>query len=260
MKPVGTYVMVPDSLVTSRLSISEKIVWIALAHFANETGECWPSIATVAKYAGVSDRTVQRAMTSLVKKSWVTNSHRSDVKSTIYRIKIPHGCQNVTGDTLSPPPVTECHPPGDTLSPELISIELDPFEPVKSSPHSKDSIDLQGVQDAWTSICVPAGLHAVRDWSVWNDRIKTAWRRIADSKDAAWSSLSPLERFKDLFTHASKTPFLTGGNDRKWKADLEFVLRPLSVDRIMSGFYDDKQSTIQRGLTDVHAWDDVKGW
>lgn len=137
MKPVGTYVMVPDSLVTSKLSVAEKIVWIALAHFANEAGECWPSISTIAKFAGVSDRTVQRAMTTLVKKSWVTTSHPTTVKSTVYRIKMPYGCQNVTGVTLSPIGVSECHPPGVTLSPELISIELDSKETTKSESQPK---------------------------------------------------------------------------------------------------------------------------
>lgn len=134
----------------------------------------------------------------------------------------------------------------------------------KSSPQPEtDPIDVQGVQDAWTSICVPAGLHGVRDWSAWNDRIRTAWKRIAASKDPAWAILTPLDRFKDLFTHASKVGFLTGGNDRKWKADLEFVLRPLSVDRIMTGFYEDRPKekyNPNKSATDVHMWDNVKGW
>jgi len=112
---------------------------------------------------------------------------------------------------------------------------------LKSSllPKPLDSTNYQGFEDAWISICVSAGLHGVRDWSTWHERIKGAWNRIAASKDSSWSVLSPLERICDLFTHAAKIPFLAGDNSRKWKADLEFVLRPLSIDRIMGGYYCD---------------------
>lgn len=121
------------------------------------------------------------------------------------------------------------------------SISTQHQKDLKSSPLPKslDPTNYQGFQDAWTSICVSAGLHGVRDWSTWYERIRGAWNRIAVSKDPSWSALSPLERIRDLFTHAARLPFLAGDNSRKWKADLEFVLRPLSIDRIMGGYYRD---------------------
>ena len=157
-------------------------------------------------------------------------------------------------DTLTDKPTMTVETPPDTLRDTLTDTltgqqnkngvtrrVLQEVKDLKSSPlpKSSDQTNFQGFQDAWTSICVSAGLHGVRDWTTWHERIRRAWNRIAASKDSSWSALSPLERICDLFTHAAKIPFLAGDNSRKWKADLEFVLRPLSIDRIMGGYYCD---------------------
>lgn len=56
-----------------RLSLSEKGVYTALCTFASVQGRsCFPSIAAIAKRAGCSERTVQRALTRLCEVGYIT--------------------------------------------------------------------------------------------------------------------------------------------------------------------------------------------
>lgn len=43
-----------------------KLVALALADFANEAGECWPSVATIAKLCGIDQRRVRRLLNQLI--------------------------------------------------------------------------------------------------------------------------------------------------------------------------------------------------
>src|SRR5664280_119594 len=132
MKLQGTYVMVPDALIQADLSLAEKMVYVALLHFAGDDGTCWPSVHSIAQFCHVDDRTVQRSILGLQEKKWITDKHRSHVKSCFYQLSIPHIRHSATGDILPPmsnhplkqtnmtkgdnvPPtrVTFCHPGGD---------------------------------------------------------------------------------------------------------------------------------------------------
>ncbi|OKI43030.1 hypothetical protein A6A27_39060 [Micromonospora sp. CB01531] len=53
-------------LATRDLGKNERAVAIAIAAHANHEGNAWPSVATIAEYAGCSERTVQRCLAKLV--------------------------------------------------------------------------------------------------------------------------------------------------------------------------------------------------
>lgn len=107
----------------------------------------------------------------------------------------------------------------------------DPDEP------DQDPVPYQDLVDLWRSVCVPAGMHNVRDVDRLKAKMKAAWYRMEQSKDPELVTLDTLGRFKALLTKAAGSAFLCGHNDRQWAADMEFVLRPLSVERIMDGYY-----------------------
>lgn len=95
---------------------TEKLVLLALADNANDAGECWPSISTIARKCSLSERSVIRAIGSLEKASYIMRRRRQDT-SNLYRI-------NFVGDKLSPTisdreshtGVTESHQGGDRES------------------------------------------------------------------------------------------------------------------------------------------------
>lgn len=53
-----------------------KLILLILANKANEEGECWPSMATIAREASLSRRQVIRCLAKLKKLGLVTHEHR----------------------------------------------------------------------------------------------------------------------------------------------------------------------------------------
>ena len=47
------------------LPTPEKMVLLILCDHANDDGVCWPSVATMGRKSGLSERTIQRALKSL---------------------------------------------------------------------------------------------------------------------------------------------------------------------------------------------------
>lgn len=102
----------------SRASGTEKVVLLGIANHDGDGG-AWPSIATLAGYANVSERTVQRAIESLVHLGELavdvnrggSLDTRSDRRPNRYRILVSHGVTPVSpriGDG-----VTSTTPRGD---------------------------------------------------------------------------------------------------------------------------------------------------
>lgn len=98
---------------------TEKMVLLCLCDHANDDGECWPSVARMARKCSVSERTVQRAIQGLKDRS-ILDWH--DVPGRSHKFTIDPR-RIVTPDTVSPPtmttePPTQCHPTPDTVSPK----------------------------------------------------------------------------------------------------------------------------------------------
>lgn len=103
---------------------TDKLVMLALADCANDEGHCWPSIATIARKSGASERSVQRAIRRAEEAGLL---HREEVigKGCKYNID-PRHC--VTPVKVSP--MSQCHPTPDTVSPK-------PSRTIKSSSVAK---------------------------------------------------------------------------------------------------------------------------
>lgn len=53
-----------------------------------------------------------------------------------------------------------------------------------------------------------------------------------------------LDDVKEVFTKAEESDFLTGRNDRGWKADIDFILREDKFINILEGKYDSKRKSV----------------
>ncbi len=58
------------------LTSKEKLVAQYFVYKSNKTGECYPSVETIARHCGVSERTVQRATKKLQEKDYITIEKR----------------------------------------------------------------------------------------------------------------------------------------------------------------------------------------
>ena len=65
-----------DSIYTSELSHRARTVYMYLKDRANNKGQCWPGIKTIAVDLDLSTSTVRRALDDLSKAGLVSKTHR----------------------------------------------------------------------------------------------------------------------------------------------------------------------------------------
>lgn len=82
---------------TPDLKPTDRLVLLALAHYADNTGQCFPSEKQIAHRAGISERTVKRAIWTLENRCLIVVAKRGNGRGrhSAYRIL-------GKGDTLSP--------------------------------------------------------------------------------------------------------------------------------------------------------------
>ena len=104
-----------------------KAVLYKIADNADDAGECWPSVQTLARGTEWSERTVQRKVRWLERNGYLIRLFRAG-RSTLYRIPLETLETRSLfkgGDTVSP--LTECHPRqpdgGDCVSPRTQRIK-----------------------------------------------------------------------------------------------------------------------------------------
>jgi hypothetical protein len=134
-----------------RLPPSLKLVLMALADAADDAGQCWPSLRTLAAKCCVSERTVQRVMKDFERMGLllVTRRFTADGRQTsnAYRLDLqkhpdklspsPAGCRG-EGDTGVTGGVTQlCHPRGD----KAMSPLEPPDEPKREPPPQPGAVD-----------------------------------------------------------------------------------------------------------------------
>jgi len=94
-----------------------KFVLLALADYASDTGESiYPSIETMTRKTGLSDRSVQRALDALENLGMIEDNGFSKWHTKSYSINVKE-LMSYMGDPESPHEVTQSHVGGDPESP-----------------------------------------------------------------------------------------------------------------------------------------------
>lgn len=92
----------------SALPSTQKFVLVALCDSANDQGECYPSVASLAQKCSLGERTVQDALHALEAMNYVRREFRKG-RSTVYWIDAtpaaaaPQGCSSRTPAAAAPP-------------------------------------------------------------------------------------------------------------------------------------------------------------
>ncbi|MDR2896560.1 MAG: helix-turn-helix domain-containing protein, partial [Propionibacteriaceae bacterium] len=130
-----------------RLTPQEMAVYVVLSWRANEAGECWPSLATLAADACCSKSTVQRALEGLREKKAVRWERRTAgdgaLTSSVYRLAIwrdpqvigttPNGQKDHTLWSERPDPIVDMTIPYSRFDHVTRTIEREPLND-KQSP------------------------------------------------------------------------------------------------------------------------------
>lgn len=236
-----------------------KFVLIALADAYNDaTGRCFPKISQIKKCTRLSDRSIQRKIGDLAEAGFlsVRSTLNPDTGRQLANEYVLHfdqinaagldqeedetdadGCQTVThmGDTQSPHGcqtvthgVTQGHPMGDCVS-GLIrnqeeSQEVEPREKGKRTAIAIPPTMITEGFEVWNAMASAAGLATVR--------VRTPGRVRAMSSVLRAHGMDGWQRICDL---VRADGFLTGANDRDWRADFDFVVKPAKVVKILEG-------------------------
>lgn len=120
------------SAIESDLKPNERLVFIALAHCANDSTYCfkknswkaWPGINRLIKYTGLSKSSVQRALKSLVKSGDIKIDHRKQTShrnlSNVYTLFEPNRAANAPScisEEVAPPEDLSSNKEGATKTP-----------------------------------------------------------------------------------------------------------------------------------------------
>ena len=107
------------------LSSNQKLVLLGLANWCNSQSQtAWPSISTLAKRCSLTTRSVQRIIKQLQELGLISVEQRNST-SNVYHFHL-EGRHSVIPDAVSP--LTQCHPPSDTVSPNTIKIHKDIYK------------------------------------------------------------------------------------------------------------------------------------
>ena len=98
------------------------------------------------------------------------------------------------------------------------------------APAAGRKLAAQKAVDDWNAICVPHGLGAVKKLT--DPRIAKIVRRIVEDFDQS------RENWKAYLRRIAASPFLTGENERGWRADFDWCLEPANVCKVIEGKFD----------------------
>lgn len=210
----------------SDLPSTDKMVLLCLCNFANDTGDCWPSISTLVKKTGLSERTVQRAIRRLIDAGILTIKERSGT-STNYRIHPRH-----IGTPVTVTPPSPRHPTPVTVTPHPRHSDTQTInEPSLNHQLSDDNArdECERVANVWNEMAKPIGLPVCL--KVEGERREACQARLrADGLDAIQRAIQRIP----------KSAFLRGDVGYWSGANIDFLLRPDSVTAILEGKYDDR--------------------
>lgn len=58
---------------------------------------------------------------------------------------------------------------------------------------------------------------------------------------ARWNSCKSIDTFRELFTIAEGSAFMKGENDRNWRADFDWMMKPTNFSKVLEGKYNREQ-------------------
>lgn len=110
----------------------------------------------------------------------------------------------------------------------------------------------------WNEVCQPAGMPKVL--KLHPTRVKKLTKRLEEDFGR------DLDQWRTYCRRIAASPFLTGQNDRGWQADLDWVLEPRNLAKIVEGKYDDRDAPPPNGANGAESpfqgeyEDDLRRW
>lgn len=158
---------------------TQKLVLLAIADNANDEGECWPSMETLARKCNLSDQAVRNWVQFMEREGWLSVDRGHNLKrSNYYKITLPQPPTPLTPNAVDPQPGLPQPPTPFTPTPNAV-------DPNHKEPSTKRQI--KALPPIPTSLDVPKFRKAWEEW--------LTYRR---SKRKPVSDIAASKQFKDL--------------------------------------------------------------
>jgi hypothetical protein len=197
------------SAIESDLRPNDRLVFIALAHCANDSTYCfkknswkaWPGINRLIKYTGLSKSSVQRALKSLVKSGDIKIDHRKQTShrnlSNVYTLFEPNRAANAPScisEEVAPPEDLSSNKEGATKTPTPHGVGVTEIkEGVRVTPeqinktnnkniyYAREREDKAQAQDQFDPRIPPHGV-VPKAWSEYLDMLNRRNRPLPDQQ------------------------------------------------------------------------------
>ena len=223
------------------------VAWRLINHLNDSTGECFPSEERLAGQLNIHERTVRRGVRQLVAAGWFTKKRRGRGGTQYYAnyenragVSGKDGEKNRTELSVNADKAVQknrtilpAKPKGEPLHgpqtpPGVPPAEKPPDDDLALVPLSLDRSDEDEAVRLWNNLALRRGLPPVQKMT--DARRRKLRARLKDC--------GGLEGWKVALEKIEATPGLLGANDRKWRADFDFLLQEKSFIKIMEGAYD----------------------
>ena len=121
-----------------------------------------------------------------------------------------------------------------------------PPEPPADPPADREPVPYKKIQELFISTC----LSFPKIININGQRKKAV--------SARWNEYKSIQAFEELFRKAEASSFLKGHNDRNWKADFDWLMKPTNMAKVLEGKYDDKGGVIGNGGNSKHSEQDAR--
>jgi len=210
---------------------SDKLVLLALADCANDEGHCWPSVRSLTIKCSKSERTIQGSIKRLVD------------EGHLIRREVPgKGCNYTVLPRNSCAPAKNAPPQGTTPTPAGTADK--PSRTINSEAKASS----ERVVAKWNGAAKANGFTECRVLDA--SRRQTIRLRIKEHGE---------ERLLAAIEAAGKSAWLRGeGRDSKWKPDLDFILQPKTLRRLLEGAYGQDEEVRRRVSPDEQRESDLR--
>ena len=242
MKLTEKLTWVSAQMARTDLQLSSKVVLFALVERSDANLACYPSIRTIMADCGISRASAKRALMELETMRLIARQKRFDpsgdqTSSEFYLLPGGWAQNEPTPAQNEPTGGLKMNPPGAQIEPPILSNP--PNEPSQGEPEERKGAPpspTDAFVDAYNQIC-----HMLPQCS-----ILTKGRR---AKIQSRLRERPLESWRTVFERIAASEFLTGTNDRDWRADLDWIIaNEGNAVKVLEGKYDHVRQPQQRSF------------
>ena len=199
---------------TSVGSATKKLILIKLADNANDKGECYPSLTTIARHCELSRRAVILNLNNLVKDGFITKSERKTSNgntSNLYTLTLG-------GELDSLGVVNVVHGGSERRAPGVVNVVHPEPVIIKSVIEPKDICDLFNN----SNLSFPKVLNL-------NPKRESTIKKLCND-------LPTIDDWRKYFDIANSSDFLTG-KESKWSASFDWLINPANALKVLEGNY-----------------------